>query len=366
MLSRCLRFFQRTDVTSYCGKPSQKYTAAAMPCEPFRPIFITGFPRSGTTLLAATMDRHSAISITPETYFFTALKSIHKRASSHNYDSRFVQRLMGEYGLRDLMLRPEDVCAFLNGDKLSARNIFRAILMAYQHRMGTAMIGEKTPSHIMEADKLLKWYPQSRMIFVLRDGRDAVASLLNMPWRSHGIARLHAVTWRRYVQIAQQIQRRYPDRFILVKYEDILSQPNTEIRRLDEFCGIKFEPRQIDATIQTHVVPQWEEPWKLKATHPIDTTRVGHWRTDFTVEEKWALNHTMSPYLQQFGYEDYGVSECPPVRRLWLKATGVLLRTGETRRIYRAVSSRLYKKHHPYSLFDPYEITPSPAALENK
>ncbi len=307
--------------------------AVATGAVPFSPIFITGFPRSGTTLVAAILDRHSSITISPETHFFEAMKLVEDQPCQSS-STNFVERLLNTPRMRDLALQPDDVYPFITQRPFVPRDVFQAVLTAYRHRMGKSIIGEKTPCHLMQAEKLLTWYPHSKMIFVLRDGRDAVASILKVAWRGHGIARLHAVTWRRYIQIAQRMRREYPHRFLFVKYEDILSHPQEQVSRLDQFCHVRFEPAQVDASIATHVVPKWEEPWKSLATRPFDSGRIGHWRTEFSQDDKWTLNHTMAPYLQQFGYHDHLLSDCPMNRRLWLAATGLLLRTGETRRIY--------------------------------
>jgi hypothetical protein len=302
---------------------------------PFSPIFITGFPRSGTTLVAAILDRHSSIAIPPETHFFEAMKLVDGEPSRSS-STTLVEYLLNTPRMRDLGLHPTDVYPFLTQRPFLPRDVFQAVLTAYRHRRGKPLIGEKTPGHLMHATQLLTWYPRSKMIFVLRDGRDAVASILNVAWRGHGIARLHAVTWRRYIQFAERMRRDFPDRFLFVKYEDILLHPEEQVSRLDNFCNVLFEPAQVDASIVTHVVPQWENAWKSLAAHPFDLSRVGRWRTEFSQDDQWALNHTMAPYLQQFGYDDHTLSNCPITRRLRLAATGLLLRTGETRRIYHA------------------------------
>ena len=312
---------------------------------PFSPIFITGFPRSGTTLVAAILDRHSSIAIPPETHFFEAMKLVEDQPS-HSSSTNLVECLLNTPRMRDLGLHPSDVYPFIRQRPALPRDIFQAVLTAYGHRRGKPLIGEKTPCHLMQAKKLLAWYPNSKMIFVLRDGRDAVASLLKVAWRGHGIARLHAVTWRRYIQVAERMRHDFPDRFIFVKYEDILLHPEEQVSRLNKFCDVLFEPAQVDASVATHVVPPWEKAWKSLATQPFDLSRVGGWRTEFSEDDQWAVSHTMAPYLKQFGYDDHTLLNCPMTRRLRLAATGLLLRTGETRRIYQAFCNWSSRRFH--------------------
>ena len=315
--------------------PHVRYGVLLITAAQFNPIFITGFPRSGTTMVAAILDRHSAVAIPPETNFFEAMKSL-RDIPPGSSTPQVLERLLGAYGMNNLSLQASDVAPLLNGTDRTSSHVFQAVLTAYQHGRGKPMIGEKTPRHIMHSDQLLTWYPQSKMIFVVRDGRDAVASLLNMPWRGHGIARLHASTWNRYMAVAYRTHRRFPGRCLFIKYEDILIDPETQVRRLDQFCGVPFEPQQIDASIPTHVVPKTLPPWMLLATRPIEPNHVGHWRKAFSRQDQWVINYTMRPYLKLFGYQDDNMCDCPVRRRIWIGATGLLLRTGETRRVYRA------------------------------
>ncbi|MDA8378229.1 MAG: sulfotransferase [Planctomycetia bacterium] len=342
MILNDLRFFYSVIpllVRSVTALPDGLGAAVFLTMAQFNPIFITGFPRSGTTMVAAILDRHSDIAISPETYFFQAMKDVNDTPSARPRQ-QIMDHLLNAYGMRDLKLQSEDVCPLLNGTEFTPRHILQAVLTAYQRQRGKPLIGEKTPRHIMQAGKLLAWYPEAKMIFVIRDGRDAVASILKVPWRNHEIVRLHAATWRRYMKVAYQIHQRDPNRCIFVKYEDVLSHPEVQVRRLDHFCGVPFEAQQVSASVPTQVVPKWEEPWKLLATGPIEPDHIGNWRTIFTPEDQWALNDTMRPYLKLFGYRDYTLSGCPMPRRLWLAATGLLLRTGETRKIYRSALAR--------------------------
>ncbi|MGC8625415.1 MAG: sulfotransferase family protein [Phycisphaerae bacterium] len=348
-------------VRSVSALPYGLGTAVLLTMAQFNPIFISGFPRSGTTMVAAILDRHSAIAIPPETYFFEAMKGM-RDMPSDSPRPQLMDHLLNAYGMRDLGLQSNAVCPLLNGAEFKPKHIFRAILTAYQQQRSKPMIGEKTPRHMMQADKLLAWYPEAKMIFVIRDGRDAVASILKVPWRNHDIVRLHAATWRRYMAIACQIKQRFENRCIFVKYEDIVSRPEEQVRRLDQFCGVPFEAQQVSASVPTRVVPKWEEPWKLLATGPIEPDHTGQWRTVFTPTDQWALNHTMSPYLKLLGYRDYTLSGCPLPRRLWLAATGLLLRTGETRKIYRAALARFESSQRNESVCQLEEI-PQPSKV---
>jgi hypothetical protein len=309
-----------------------------MPEVPFRPIFITGFPRSGTTLVAAILDRHSSVTVTPETHFFETLQAVQDLISAR-YDMCFVYRLLHAPRMRDLSLNVADIYTLLSSPPITPQHIFQAVLTAYQRPRCKTRVGEKTPSHIMQADTLLNWYPQAKMIYVVRDGRDAISSLLKTPWRGHDILRLHAVSWRHSIQMARRMQHRFPDRFLCVQYEDIVSHTENEVRRIDQFCGIQYESRQLDMSILTETVPQWELPWKSRVFQHMDSGRCGQWRREFTLEEQWALNCTIGRSLKAFDYDDHSLSGCPIHRRLWLIATELLLRNGETRKVYRSIAT---------------------------
>jgi len=94
----------------------------------FPPFFIVGVPRSGTTLLAVLLDRHSNVAIGPETQFFTEFiprNWTHRTPETYEQlvDSALQFRRLADFGLdRDQLLQ------HFKKYELSTANLLRAII----------------------------------------------------------------------------------------------------------------------------------------------------------------------------------------------------------------------------------------------
>jgi Tfp pilus assembly protein PilF len=55
-----------------------------------------------------------------------------------------------------------------------------------------------------------------------------------------------AAYWRLYDRLCMHWQRLYPERFLGLRYESLVAQPEAEVRRLLEFCGLAFDPACLD------------------------------------------------------------------------------------------------------------------------
>src|SRR5216683_1842142 len=163
-----------------------------------KPIFIVGAPRSGTTLLRNMLNRHPAIAICHETAFqhFVYRRS---RAFGSLSDMRNRRLLVKEY-LSTWRVQASQMDLQVLGETLlregtSYAAFFSSLLRFYAQTHGKRRCGEKTPQHALFTKTLCEWYPDARIIHLVRDPRDVVASLLRMPWASSSVL-TNAYQWR--------------------------------------------------------------------------------------------------------------------------------------------------------------------------
>jgi hypothetical protein len=179
--------------------------------------------------------------------------------------------------------------------------VFEVILRLYAIRHGKPYCGEKTPGHWRHTESLLGDFPNAKIIFMIRDGRDAALSLAGMPWWPYDLSAAAAV-WRGAAEAARAFLASYPTRVTVVRYEDIVSSPQTILAALMEFVELPFEPRQLDTDVVSHVVLPRSVQWKGRALGPIDQSRVGHWHSAARPQEASCLADALGAEMAFFGY----------------------------------------------------------------
>jgi hypothetical protein len=189
-----------------------------------RPIFVIGSPRSGTTLLRLILDSHPRISCGEETHFLRDLEAIVGR----NWE------LVATYGLsREWWI--EHIGA-LYAD-------FQAQVL---ERSGAARWAEKDPTYTLHLPFIEELFPDALFVHLLRDGHDVVASFKDR-WGYASAARAARTEWARYVTAARDLaQRTPPERFLELRYEELVEEPEVQTRRLFDFLGEEWDPAVID------------------------------------------------------------------------------------------------------------------------
>ena len=188
------------------------------------PIFVIGSPRSGTTLLRLILDSHPRISCGEETHFLRELGAIVGRD----------WELVSTYGLtREWWLTR---IRQLYAD-------FQAEVLAHS---GKARWAEKDPTYTLHLRFIEELFPDALYVHLLRDGHDVVASFRDR-WGYRSAARAARTEWARYVTAARELERRLPDgRFLELRYEELVAEPETHGRRLFEFLGEAWDPAALE------------------------------------------------------------------------------------------------------------------------
>jgi hypothetical protein len=192
--------------------------------EPAAPVFVIGSPRSGTTLLRLILDSHPRISCGEETHFLRDLEAVVGRH----------WELVATYGLpRDWWL-----------DRL--RHLYLDFQTEVLTRSGKARWAEKDPTYTLHLAFVEELFPDALYVHLLRDGHDVVASFRDR-WGYRSAARAARSEWARYVEAARGLGRRIDgSRFLELRYEQLVAEPEAEARRLFDFLGEEWRPEVLD------------------------------------------------------------------------------------------------------------------------
>jgi hypothetical protein len=134
---------------------------------------------------------------------------------------------------------------------------------------------EKTPDHLPFVKLIRRWFPKSPVIRLVRDPRDVVLSLTAMPWGPASM--LEAAVKLREYHLQSDAFFRTDDYCYTVRFEDLVTAPEHEVRAICTFIGESFEIGMLDRKGAMDSVNRTNEPWKMKIETALDASRVGAW-----------------------------------------------------------------------------------------
>jgi hypothetical protein len=274
--------------------------------DPSRMVWIFGSGRSGSTWLRSMMGELDGAGV---------------------WEEPMVGRLFGEFYARAPKdnLRSAD---FVMGDPIRKgwiRSIRHFVLDGARYSNPRLGRGEyliiKEPNGSVGAPLLMEALPQSRMILLVRDPRDVVASVLDAAteggWlyesrggktnarpgksekRPNAFIRERANVYRRGVESAWQAYDAHKGPKVLVRYEDLRSDTLTEMRRIYAALGIAVENHDLRRAVEKH---SWENvPDREKGRGKFYRRGTsGGWKEDLTPRQVEVVEKTTAPLLERF------------------------------------------------------------------
>ncbi|NQY12366.1 MAG: sulfotransferase [Henriciella sp.] len=228
------------------------------------PIFITGMPRTGTTLVDRIVSSHSQVTPAGELTDFGLLL---KRTV----------RSPGPY-----VLDAETLAAGADADLTQ----IGAAYVAHVRKtiaISTATFTDKMPLNILYAPLLLKAMPNARVICLKRHPADTVLSnyrqLFATTYSYYNYAYDLETAARYYAQfdrLVEHFKETLPaTRFTTVQYESVVSDIETETRRLLDFCGLAFEQACVE--FHTNQAPVATAS-SAQVRQPLYTSALARWK----------------------------------------------------------------------------------------
>jgi len=280
---------QRSHSAPECG--AAQFPAPAVPngSAPSKYVFIVGLSRSGTSLMRKILNRSPQVAICKENHFLGHLLA----SEGVRYKFRKFEPLADDQNVRKLVdflydgglersshfrgmsaqwrwiqraiKRKEFLRRVLESSR-TERDLFDIMMRLYAERMGRAILGEKTPAHVRYVPTLLEWFPQAKILHMLRDPRGIFVSELRRrqaravttPYRQLNnfpfllkvfILVQTTLFWLESARLGRKYQRLYPHNYFVLRFEDLVQSPETHIRRLCEFSGIEYQPSMLSQRV---------------------------------------------------------------------------------------------------------------------
>jgi protein-tyrosine sulfotransferase len=257
-------------------------------------IFVVGCPRSGTTWVLGIMESHEQVVLaTPEN-----LGQLDTSEHGSKESKLFIGKDFDNFHKALLASYPPALAkelAFALG----------GIALAKLARGSDAkVIVEKTPTHLWRAHEIAHFFPRSRFIHVLRDGRDTAVSLLeaHKGWGKDwapGTLPEAAALWAKAVELAEAMESKLLcERWLTIRYEDLLLDPEGETVKMLAFAGL-----QVDQERAGEIVNANRGGAKAWFSGVFRKGVAGEWRERFSSEDRREFHRVAGEQLIAAGYE---------------------------------------------------------------
>ncbi|MGH3096748.1 MAG: sulfotransferase, partial [Streptosporangiales bacterium] len=279
-----------------------------------RPIFVLGCPRSGTTLLGLMLQAHPKIAIPPESRFLMPVYFRRHRFGSLEHAPsrrRLAQAIIKTPKFRDLGLDPEQLTEDIVANAGTVGAAFGLVFRSYADRFDKERWGDKRPGYHNYLWAIERLFPDAQYIHLVRDGRDCVASLKQMWWwqkSTHESVR----AWMRATENVAAARQRMPAGSVHeLRYEDLVTEPEKQLREMCDFLGEPFDERMLNpSSVADQVVPDYKT-WHVNTHSAISTSAVGKFAERLEPWELRLCETVMADSLRSYGYGLTGADKAP-------------------------------------------------------
>lgn len=302
------------------------------------PFFIVGAPRSGTTLLQYMLRSHPNLSLpTGESHFFVPLYRNRHQFGDLNQRENIRRVLEAMYAQSANFLDTDlhglrfDIDRLAEEFHTEGRTTISSILSGLYEKNaqgeGKRRWGEKTPYYVLHMPLILEMFPGAKFIHLIRDGRDVLLSLFGR-CDDFGVYNSYygAKYWEHFVATGQHWGKRLgSERYLEIRYEDLVSQPELTIRRTLAFLDEPFDPAVI------HFKKSGEAGKTPLLQQDLRPDNLAKWRTRLSYLQRRIFEGAVGTLLYINGYE---LSTNARPLPLWLRGSLRLHNTWQ--RKYRA------------------------------
>jgi hypothetical protein len=269
-----------------------------------RPFFILGAPRSGTSLLSRVLDSHPAIAVPDETKIFETfvpLLPLYGDLRQPARLRRLVDDVLGWRWIRRLPHVPSAEAVLARVTTPDLGGVFAALLDSWTEAHGKRRWGEKTPNNVHFWPEIEAAFPDAVAVHILRDGRDVAISQIKAPFGPKSMATA-AERWALFVGAAHAIRDRVgPERFVEIRYEDLLSAPEATITEVLHRIGEPFDPAVL--SFHERRRPVGTDPVNDRnIQRPLQAANSGKWEAEVGSDEIEIFEAIAGSMLENCGY----------------------------------------------------------------
>lgn len=249
------------------------------------PIFLVGFPRSGTTLLESILDSHPG------------LRTLQEKPAAAAVEQAFLALGGGDSTALDRLTEAE--VAHL-------RQIYQDEAARHLALPAGCRLVDKLPLNLVRVPLLWRIFPESRFILAVRHPCDVALSCLMQDFGANdamaGFTSLESIAdiYARIMESWREYRDRLPLHWQRIRYEDLVADFEPEARRLLDFLGMEWDDAVLDHTRHAQARGLINTPSYHQVTQPIYQHARYRWKR---YEQDFApVLATLQPYIEHFGY----------------------------------------------------------------
>lgn len=286
-----------------------------------RPIFVMGCPRSGTTMLQLMLHSHPRLATPNETKFMRPAYT--RRLQFGDLREPENRRRFGEWlvngkhhKFKELRLDKAQTVEEIVAAPPTLGSLLAAVFRSYARSCEKERWGDKRPSYFQHVGELQRLFPDAQFVHLIRDGRDAVGSLKEMPWFQGDFFSAVSI-WREAIDSGRRYAKELgPDTYYELQYENLCVDPESELRGLCGFLGEEYDPAMTEHhRLAQETVPAGTRQWHARTHNQVDAQRVGSWHKRLTSEEIALAEAVLGSRLERYGYELSDAGR-PPARMM--------------------------------------------------
>ena len=267
----------------------QRWRDAAAGMAAARVALLSGFPRSGTTLLEQLLDAHPDLVSSEERDFVGT--ELPRALAAGRGDAPLLELLNNVSG----------------GEIATQRGRYLAFM---EYLLGGAIGGrvhlDKNPAYTLTIPMMLRLFPETRLIIALRDPRDVVLScyLRYLPLNAVSVrfldvrrtAERYALDMNAWLKFRQILDVPWCE----IRYEDTVADPEGQSRRALATLGLGWDERVLNYRQRLVENKRVSSPSYEAVAEPIYTRAIGRWK-NYASALEGALE-VVEPFVREFGY----------------------------------------------------------------
>ena len=269
-------------------------------------FFIVGRGRSGTSLLQTILNQNHQIAIAPEAQFIMYLwkRYSNKGSLDSSAKANFIKDLWKEKRLQNWNLDPdalEQLILNLAPAQSTFPELCKQVYILYAKSLNKEkgfICGDKNPHYALYIDRLMDFYPKAKFIYLVRDPRPNILSYQNVDFDLQSLPAL-AKRWNLYNKTVLKKAEKFPEKFLFVKFEDLLQHPVEELQKICQFLGVSYQPEMLEFYKKEQ---EWKTSFRKNLSTPLDPSKINSWQKKMKETDARKVETICAQLMTHFKY----------------------------------------------------------------